>query len=124
MQARCKGYAARRKQAKKRILLLKIMQKSFIINNLEFAQNQLKLTDIFDVDLLTRLSETLSSQDKTAVYFELTGTGKQFRQPVNKKQCLRLYQHKICKKWWHTRSFKNNCGSQRKQYPMHDGWHA
>ena len=57
------------------------MQKSLIINNLEFAQNQLKLVDSFDVDLLTRLTETLAVQDKTQVNFELVGNGKQFRQP-------------------------------------------
>jgi uncharacterized protein len=57
------------------------MQKSFIINNLEFAQNHLKLTESFDVGLLVRLSETLCLLDKTLVYFELIGTGKQFRQP-------------------------------------------
>ena len=57
------------------------MHKSFIINNLEFAQNQLKIVDSFDVSLLNRLEEILSVQDKTLVNFELIGTGKQFRQP-------------------------------------------
>ena len=57
------------------------MHKSFIINNLEFAQNQLKIVDSFDVSLMTRLEEILSVQDKTLVNFELIGTGKQFRQP-------------------------------------------
>ena len=81
MQARCKGYAARRKQAKKRILLLKIMQKSFIINNLEFAQNQLTLSDSLLPVQLPRLAEILANKDKTQVQFQLLGTGKQFRQP-------------------------------------------
>ena len=57
------------------------MQKTLIINNLEFAQNQLKLIESFDVGLLARLAETLSTSDKTAVNFELIGNSKRFRQP-------------------------------------------
>ncbi len=56
-------------------------QKSLIINNLEFAKSQLKLSDYLVIAELPRLAETLANKDKSSVQFELLGTGKQFRQP-------------------------------------------
>ncbi len=58
-----------------------MMQKSLIINNLEFAKNQLKLSDDLLANQLPRLAEILSNKDKTRVQFELSGASKQFRQP-------------------------------------------
>jgi len=59
--------------------------KTFIINNLEFAQTQQKLIDTFEVFDCKRLAEMLVIQDKNAepatVFFELTGDCKRFRQP-------------------------------------------
>lgn len=57
------------------------MHKSLIIYNLEFAQNQLKLVDSFDVAMLPRISSTLLTHEKVSIYFELTGATKQYRQP-------------------------------------------
>ena len=57
------------------------MQKSLIINNLEFAQNALKLDEAFEASHLTRLSEMLVPNAKIKINIELTGAGKQFRQP-------------------------------------------
>lgn len=61
------------------------MMKPLIINNLEFAQKQLKLSESFEVSNLKRLSDTLALDDestlKTPVHFELIGNSKQFRQP-------------------------------------------
>jgi uncharacterized protein len=56
-------------------------QKSLIINNLEFAKNQLKLNDSLTIAELPRLAEMLFNNSKTQVEFQLLGTGKQFRQP-------------------------------------------
>jgi uncharacterized protein len=56
-------------------------QKSLIINNLEFAKNQLELSDGLVVAQLPRLAEILTDQGKTQVQFQLSGTGKKFRQP-------------------------------------------
>ena len=56
-------------------------QKSLIINNLEFAKNQLELSDRLVVAQLPRLAEILVNQEKSQVQFQLLGTGKQFRQP-------------------------------------------
>ena len=56
-------------------------QKSLIINNLEFANDQLKLGDRLTASKLPRLTEVLANNDKSSVEFELMGTGKQFRQP-------------------------------------------
>lgn len=56
-------------------------QKSLIINNLEFAKNQLELSQHLVVSQLPRLSEMLTNLEKTQVQFQLSGTGKQFRQP-------------------------------------------
>ena len=58
-----------------------MMQKSLIINNLEFAKNQLKLSDDLPANQLPRLAEILSNKEKTCVQFELSGDSKQFRQP-------------------------------------------
>lgn len=58
-----------------------MMQKSLIINNLEFAINQLKLSDDLSANQLPRLAEILSNKDKARVQFELSGASKQFRQP-------------------------------------------
>ena len=59
--------------------------KTFIINNLEFAQTQQKLTENFVVYDCKRLAEMLVIQDKNAepaaIRFELTGDTKRFRQP-------------------------------------------
>ena len=57
------------------------MQKSLIINNLEFAKNQLKLDHGLTVLQLTRLAEMLANVAKSQIQFELIGTSKQFRQP-------------------------------------------
>lgn len=56
-------------------------QKSLIINNLEFAKNQLELNDRLMTAQLPRLAETLVNQEKSQVQFQLSGSGKQFRQP-------------------------------------------
>ncbi len=56
-------------------------QKSLIINNLEFAKNQLELSDNLEFSQLPRLAEILLNNGKTQVQFHLLGTGKQFRQP-------------------------------------------
>jgi uncharacterized protein len=56
-------------------------QKSLIINNLEFAKNQLELNDHLVTAQLPRLAEMLVNQEKSQVQFQLLGTGKQFRQP-------------------------------------------
>jgi uncharacterized protein len=59
--------------------------KKLIINNLEFAQTQQKLTDTVVVFDCKRLAEMLVIQDKNAepatIHFELTGDYKRFRQP-------------------------------------------
>jgi uncharacterized protein len=59
--------------------------KTFIINNLEFAQKQQKFISTFAVFDLKRLAELLVIQDKnaerSAIRFELTGDFKRFRQP-------------------------------------------
>ncbi len=56
-------------------------QKSLIINNLEFAINQLKLSDDLAIAQLPRLTEILANKVESSVQFELLGIGKQFRQP-------------------------------------------
>jgi uncharacterized protein len=56
-------------------------QKSLIINNLEFAKNQLELNDHLVTAQLPRLAEILVNQEKSQVQFQLLGSGKQFRQP-------------------------------------------
>lgn len=62
-----------------------ITMKTFIINNLEFAQTQQKLIDTFDAFDCERLAELLVIQDKNSesatIRFELTGDYKRFRQP-------------------------------------------
>ncbi len=59
--------------------------KTLIINNLEFAQKQLKLADSFAVSSCERLLEILKLNDKNAeqaaINFELTGFYKQFSHP-------------------------------------------
>jgi uncharacterized protein len=59
--------------------------KTCIINNLEFAQTQQKLVENFAVFDCKRLAEMLVIQDENiepaAIYFELTGDYKRFRQP-------------------------------------------
>ncbi len=59
--------------------------KTFIINNLEFAQTQQKLIDTFEVFDCKRLTEMLVIQDKNVepatILFELAGDCKRFRQP-------------------------------------------
>ena len=57
-------------------------QKYLIINNLEFSKNQLTLSDTLALVQLPRLAEILANTDKTQVQFQLSGTGKQFRQPI------------------------------------------
>lgn len=56
-----------------------------IINNLEFAQKQLKLKDTINVFALKRLLESLAideaSAKKALISYELSGGGKQFRYP-------------------------------------------
>lgn len=56
-------------------------QKSLIINNLEFAKNQLILDGDVEVVSLTRLSEMLANNSKSQVRFKLTGASKQLSQP-------------------------------------------
>ena len=58
-----------------------MMQKSLIINNLEFAKNQLKLDTSLVVTNLTRLSEMLTDETKSEVKFQLTGASKRFSYP-------------------------------------------
>ncbi len=59
--------------------------KLLIINNLEFAQKQQKLSDLFEIYSFKRLAETLSIGDKNThlagIRFELTGDYKRFRHP-------------------------------------------
>lgn len=59
--------------------------KLLIINNLEFAQKQQKLSDNFEISSFKRLAEKLSLSDKNAhlvgIRFELTGDYKRFRHP-------------------------------------------
>jgi uncharacterized protein len=59
--------------------------KTFIINNLEFAQTQQKLIDTFKAYDCERLAELLAIQDINAepatIRFELTCDCKRFRQP-------------------------------------------
>jgi uncharacterized protein len=59
--------------------------KTFVINNLEFAQKQLKLADSFAVSDCKRLLETSMLNDKNAeqaaIHFELSGFYKQFSHP-------------------------------------------
>jgi uncharacterized protein len=57
------------------------MKKSLLINNLEFAQNQLALSDVLAPKQLPRLAEMLSNAGKTQVQFQLICASKQFRQP-------------------------------------------
>jgi len=56
-----------------------------VINNLEFAQKQEKLSDNFEASCLKRLAETLVLHGEntvpTTIHFELTGDSKRFRQP-------------------------------------------
>ena len=59
--------------------------KLLTINNLEFAQKQLEVTDSFAPISLNRLAETLALQEKNVhlatIHFTLTGDYKRFRQP-------------------------------------------
>ena len=59
--------------------------KLLTINNLEFAQKQLEVTDSFAPISLIRLAEKLALQDKNVhlatIHFTLTGDYKRFRQP-------------------------------------------
>jgi uncharacterized protein len=59
--------------------------KTLTINNLEFAQKQLKLADNIAILNLKRLQELLVLNDEnvklTAIYFELIGDSERFRQP-------------------------------------------
>jgi uncharacterized protein len=59
--------------------------KTFIINNLEFAQTQQKLIENFSAFDCKRLAEMLAIQDENVepatISFELTGDTKRFRQP-------------------------------------------
>jgi uncharacterized protein len=57
------------------------MQNLFIINNLEFAKNQLTLDGDIELVTLTRLSEMLTNASQSQLRFKLIGTGKQFSQP-------------------------------------------
>lgn len=61
------------------------MTNLLIINNLEFAQKQVKLAEEITVYTLKRLHETLAINDESAknatVHFELSGVGRQFRYP-------------------------------------------
>ena len=61
--------------------LQKMMQKSLIINNLEFANNQLKLDASLVVTNLTRLSEILTNKAKSEIKFQLAGASKRFSHP-------------------------------------------
>jgi uncharacterized protein len=58
-----------------------MMQKSLIINNLEFAKSQLKLDDNLVTADLVRLAEMLANKDKTQIKFQLMGASKRFSQP-------------------------------------------
>jgi uncharacterized protein len=58
-----------------------MMQKSLIINNLEFAKSQLKLDDGLVVSELARLSEMLTKDGKSQIRFQLMGASKRFSQP-------------------------------------------
>jgi uncharacterized protein len=58
-----------------------MMQKSLIINNLEFAKSQLKLDDNLVTAELVRLAEMLANKDKTRIKFQLMGASKRFSQP-------------------------------------------
>ena len=59
--------------------------KLLTINNLEFTQKQLEVTDSFAPISLNRLAETLALQDKNVhlatIHFTLTGDYKRFCQP-------------------------------------------
>lgn len=61
------------------------MTKAFIINNLEFAQNALKLVDSFEIAAFKRLQETLALTEQnrhlSAIHVELLGNNMRFRQP-------------------------------------------
>jgi uncharacterized protein len=61
------------------------MTKTHIINNLEFAKKQQKISGHFSVFELKRLAETLNIQTEanknSTIYFELSGDSKQFRYP-------------------------------------------
>lgn len=61
------------------------MNNTLIINNLDFARKQLKLTDEITVYTLKRLHDTLAISDesakKTLIIFDLSGQSKQFRYP-------------------------------------------
>ena len=58
-----------------------MMQKSLIINNLEFAKSQLKLDEILVTTELARLSEMLANQGKSQIKFQLAGASKRFSHP-------------------------------------------
>lgn len=62
------------------------MTNSMIINNIEFAKNQLSLSGTTTVLALKRLFESLAIDEKSAknalVYYELSGSSKQFRYPT------------------------------------------
>ena len=61
------------------------IMKTHIINNIEFAQKELKLNDSIETIGLKRLAEMLALDEKNkhlaAVHFELTSDCKRFRQP-------------------------------------------
>jgi uncharacterized protein len=61
------------------------MTNSMIINNLEFALKQLRLSDSISVFELKRLYESLAINEEIAkkalVYYELSGGNKEFRYP-------------------------------------------
>jgi uncharacterized protein len=58
-----------------------MMQKSLIINNLEFAKSQLRLDDNVVAAELARLVEMLANKEKTQIKFQLIGASKRFSQP-------------------------------------------
>ena len=58
-----------------------MMQKSLIINNLEFAKSQLKLDESLVTAELARLSEMLANQGKSQIKFQLAGASKRFSHP-------------------------------------------
>ena len=58
-----------------------MMQKSLIINNLEFAKSKLKLDDSLVAAELTRLSEMLANAGNSQIAFQLSGASQQFSQP-------------------------------------------
>ena len=58
-----------------------MMQKSLIINNLEFAKSKLKLDDGLVASELTRLSEMLANAGSSQIAFQLIGASQQFSQP-------------------------------------------